>query len=305
MGFDGVSFCFDWEVRLIEFLQDHMGSILTWAAKIATLFGEEVVMIALLGFLYWCFDKELAKHMGLGMVIGIVVAPVFKNLMHRNRPYIDHDKIKCLKTAFKGDPYDVVTQGYSFPSGHSVNSTVMYGGIFFGNRRKWVNFLGFLLPFLIGVSRFALGVHYPTDVMAGWMIGLIILGVLHLLRKCVKTQWKLHLGIFVLACMGLFFCRTADYFTGLGVMAGFFLAVPFEEKFVRFDNTRKVWKWMVRLVLGFALYFGVNMLLKLPFSESFLDSTKLLAFLVRFVRYLIVTFLLLGVYPMVFRREKM
>lgn len=68
----------------------------------------------------------------------------------------------------------------SFPSGHSMMSAVVYftlGGLLAGlvaRRRLKFYFLGLaaLLSGLVGLSRLVLGVHYPTDVVAGWSIGL-------------------------------------------------------------------------------------------------------------------------------------
>jgi len=68
--------------------------------------------------------------------------------------------------------------GYSFPSGHAMASAAIYGGIAlavsmrFPKLRIWGPLLGTLLVFVIGVSRVYLGVHYPSDVIAGWACGL-------------------------------------------------------------------------------------------------------------------------------------
>jgi undecaprenyl-diphosphatase len=70
--------------------------------------------------------------------------------------------------------------GYSFPSGHTLNSTVTYGliavaawrsGLPLVVRRTLVA-VGVALPLLIGLSRVALGVHYPSDVLGGWLGGI-------------------------------------------------------------------------------------------------------------------------------------
>jgi undecaprenyl-diphosphatase len=76
----------------------------------------------------------------------------------------------------------VVEHGFSFPSGHSALSMVAYGVVAvlvarsslpIGIRRAVVIALGAVV-FLVGLSRIWLGVHYPTDVVAGWTAGAVV-----------------------------------------------------------------------------------------------------------------------------------
>ena len=72
------------------------------------------------------------------------------------------------------------TNGYSFPSGHTLNSTATYGllaVIAWRSRlslaiRRLAVTMGFVAPILVGLSRIALGAHWPTDVLAGWLAGI-------------------------------------------------------------------------------------------------------------------------------------
>ena len=213
-----------------------------------------------------------------------------------------------------GAIYDVAAQGFSFPSGHSTNSAIVYGGIATWlwkktdpskgpaqiRKRRLILVIGIGLPLLVGISRFVLGVHYPTDVLIGWLMGFILIVVLTWLRERVSRKW-LHLIIFLISALGIFYCDTTDYFTGLGIMAGYFLALEFEERYIRFDNTHKLLPCILRLIGGFAVYLGLNALLKLPFPEDFLQMHTLASHLVRTARYTIVAFAALGLYPMVFK----
>jgi undecaprenyl-diphosphatase len=68
---------------------------------------------------------------------------------------------------------------YSFPSGHAMVSMVIYGllGYFLASRfpkqRWWIYILTILLVVVIGLSRLYLGVHWPTDIIAGYTAGLV------------------------------------------------------------------------------------------------------------------------------------
>ncbi len=76
-------------------------------------------------------------------------------------------------------PHLVNVESWSFPSGHSVMSAVIYlslAVIFIPvdmdrSIKKYILTSAVIISFLIGVSRIYLGVHYPSDVLAGWMLG--------------------------------------------------------------------------------------------------------------------------------------
>ena len=80
----------------------------------------------------------------------------------------------------------------SFPSGHSANSMIVYLGIALlafddPKHRQWAVAGAVLLSFLIGFSRPMLGVHWPSDVVAGWSFGLfwtlLVLGLAEMWTK--------------------------------------------------------------------------------------------------------------------------
>ncbi|HYI66510.1 MAG TPA: phosphatase PAP2 family protein [Candidatus Limnocylindrales bacterium] len=90
----------------------------------------------------------------------------------------------------------LVERGFSFPSGHSLLSMVAYGvlGVLvmrsrlpLAVRRGVVAILG-VVVLLVGVSRVWLGVHYPTDVLAGWTTGAVIVLVYARLTRSVSPE---------------------------------------------------------------------------------------------------------------------
>lgn len=108
--------------------------------------------------------KKESVLFGLTFGMGVVANYLLKFFFQRPRPVLD--------------PLIEATN-YSFPSGHAMNSTIFYGllafYIFHFTRKKLASLvMGIvcgLIIILIGFSRVYLGVHYPSDVIAGFVVG--------------------------------------------------------------------------------------------------------------------------------------
>lgn len=298
----GNTFYFNWEVSLMEFLQAHLGKFGIAFASFCSTLGQEMVMIAVLGFFYWAWDKKCGKHIGLNIVVGGVLFPMIKNIALRRRPYMDHPSIQCLKKVdADADIMDIAAQGYSFPSGHATNSMLAYGSVAQYQKKKPITIIVTIVIALIGISRFCVGVHYPTDVLCGWALGLIVMAIIPRLSAIIKKDWVLFLILLAVGLPGFFYCTSNDFYTSYGMMLGGFMGFLFEERYVNFEGTRKPLQIVLRVVIGAGLFFALNTALKLPFSSAFLDSGTTAALLVRTFRYAIVIFLLIGVYPLSFK----
>lgn len=300
----GNAFSFGWEDGLIVFIQRYMSEIAVKIAAVITEFGDAMILVGIVGLFYWALNKELGKKLIVNLSLVNIVNPCLKCFVRRLRPYMVNNEIKCLKPVNgEGEIYDIVSQEYSFPSGHAVNCVSVYGMLIKAARSKVWKVILTVLILLVGVSRFALGVHYPTDVIAGWIISLICISLNGLLVKKLGRN-KTYILFDIIGLAGFFFARTNDFYTGYGMMLGGTLGILFEEKYVNFESTAKPVHAVIRTVVGAGLYLGLNELMKLPFTAEFLNSGTLAAFIVRAVRYTVVVFILLGVYPMSFRLIK-
>ena len=305
----GATFFSEWEMQLMEWLQAHIGSegIVFWILSNLSAFGEEILLIAIMGFLYWGLNKEFGKYIGLNVLIANVWNPMVKNVVLRLRPYMVAEKsgyaIKALRPVDNSkDVMDVAAHGYSFPSGHSSNAVTAYGSLAAHEKKnKLLWALAIILPLLVGFSRVFVGVHYPTDVFAGWALGIVIVLLIPFLRRKIKNRWLFYAVLLLTTLPGFFFCKTDDYFSSFGMLLGFMLAEPFEERFVNFENTKNIIRCILHTIGGAILYFVLNEVLKMPFPKEILDAGDVVAHLIRTVRYAIVIFVVIGVYPMLFK----
>ncbi len=298
----GNSFAFDWEVSLMEWLQTNLGDGFISVISFFSAFGEELLLVLILGLLYWGFDKKMGKTVGVNVLMGLIWNPMIKNVFLRRRPYFDHEGIKILRVVDKSaDANDIAAQGFSFPSGHSTNAVTVYTSIAMQLKKRWMACFALILPLLVGFSRVVVGAHYPTDVLAGWALGCLSICVVSLLRKAVKNELAFYGVLLLTAIPGLFYCKSADYFTSMGLMIGFMAGDLFEQKKVRFENTSNILRCALRAMGGVAVFFALNTLLKLPFPKDFLDSASYASLMVRCLRYAVTAFILFGVYPIAFR----
>lgn len=124
-----------------------------------------LITLAVLGFLWLQHRYHAMALIAVSVLGGSLLMTSLKNFFERERPSVV--------------PHLVEVSSRSFPSGHSALSAVMYltlGALLartISDRRTKAYVLGVavLLTLLVGISRVQLGVHYPTDVLAGWCLG--------------------------------------------------------------------------------------------------------------------------------------
>ena len=292
----------EWEVNLIEWLQKTVGDLNDVFISALGFLGGEMGLLLLVLIILFCWRKESGKRLALIIAAVNSWLPMIKSVVLRPRPYMEHpDRVRGVADVGNNAPLnDVAAHGYSFPSMHSASAMALFVSLANEVKKKWMWILASVIIFLVGLSRSVTGMHYPTDVLAGWTLGLICVWICMRLEKKVKSEWTRHLILLATVLPGLFYVRTDDYFTALGLMIGIIFAIHFEERFVNFSDTRNLWAKILRVIGAFAIYLVMNTLLKMPFSAEFLTSGTLGAFLIRTARYAIIVFVMIGVYPMVF-----
>lgn len=119
-------------------------------------------------------NKEFYVLAGWIAIITLVVSSLLKLVLRRVRPNNDYVASMLFKT-------------FSFPSGHAAGSVVSFGLAAFVIALKWPEFallswtLVIIVSIFVGISRVYLGAHYASDVVGGWVLGLVGLLIIVLL----------------------------------------------------------------------------------------------------------------------------
>ncbi|MCQ4637473.1 phosphatase PAP2 family protein [Anaerovorax odorimutans] len=168
----GKELAFDTVIR--EWIYSLRNDVLTPILKVITYMGnwQSITALCILLLIFRQTRFRYGIPVSVGAITVTALNKIIKVIFQRPRPDVSLHLIE--------------QGGYSFTSGHSITSMVVFGMLIYLVRRyvkdkKKANLLTVLLaiPWIfIGLSRIYMGVHFPTDVLGGWCLGLAILMIL-------------------------------------------------------------------------------------------------------------------------------
>ncbi len=174
-----------------------------WFFWLFSWFGGSTVILSIIfiSALYFTLRGRFNKaHIViLTGVTAMLTSSILKQIIARPRPSL-------------WEPLDHVSS-FSFPSGHALVTAAVFGVLAmflaerFTERKRLIYIATDVLLFFIGLSRIYLGVHWPSDIIGGWLIGGVILFLMVLLyhHGGIKRTLRIALGVifFVLGIIGL------------------------------------------------------------------------------------------------------
>lgn len=293
---------YEFGIRLIQWLQT-FSPALDGAMNSFTFLGRIEFYLVFIPFIYWSADRRLGLRLLLILIYTDLVSSSFKLLLHQPRPYWVGD-VKALSTE----------TSYGIPSSHASNTLAVGGYLIRHLRQNWLRWLIGILVFFIAFSRLYLGVHFPQDVLFGWLIGFIVLWAVVKWEKPVR-DWlegkslgtQIGLGFICslsIAATGFIIrllvagtpdpaewssfsaeARTVNQFVTLaGAVFGTYTGYALMRLYARFDAKGAAWKRGVRYLVGIAgllaLYFGLD----IAFAALAADES-VLGYVLRYVRY--------------------
>lgn len=235
--------------------------------------GRFEFYLAVLPLIYWCISKPLGISLTFLLAIADAATNITKHWLRGPRPYWLEPEL-----GLSSEP------SYGLPSGHAMTSSVAYLFLAAWLRRRWVWLLCLLMVFFMGVSRVFLGVHFVHDVIAGFLLALLILLGYFLWKRYAHAKFRkrilgqrLLLAIllplfFTILYVALLFAvgepdttvAWADIIpeiersslevatTALATLLGLGVGFVLESSRVRFLTAGPVWKRGLRYLIGIA-----------------------------------------------------
>lgn len=214
--------------------------------------GRDEVFIVVLALYTWLVWPRGGRTLGVAFALSYLVNTALKFGFNLDRPFTgDPGRASEAARATAGGP--------GLPSGHAQMAATLWGGIAaqVGRTGMWV--AAFVLIGLIAASRLVLGVHYPIDVIAALLLGVVFawLAARGQFPQQGVLRWTIPVVLLVLAAF-LPAGTPREYGTALGMLAGFWVVRP--DFTPPRDWGGRVIVAVVGLVIVFAVYFGLSAL---------------------------------------------
>ena len=212
--------------------------------------GEEIFYMPFLAVVYWCLDKRLGLKLALAFVFSAAINTILKGVFLRPRP-IGHPEVRSIYTSTAG--------GWSFPSGHAQGAMVFWRTLYMERRKTVWAVTGAVIVGLVGLSRVYLGVHWPSDVLGGFIAGWLVLTAAEWIENVLPPQRLMTVMLVLAGMFHIYFILTPG--AGgqiIGLLAGASLGIAIERRWLKFNNQVALRKQAIKVALGMVVVIGLR-----------------------------------------------
>jgi len=201
-----------------------------------------------------------------------------KELLQQPRPFVFDPGVMQL----------AAVDGYGLPSGHSQTAVILWGYLAAKINKVWAWILAVAIILLIGLSRIGLGLHFPTDLLGGWIIGGIMLFSMIKYDKAIMHFFaNLYLTInyllgFVAPAM-IAFVEPIPFFVSLcGTLSGVWVGILVTRKitFSKHIQAQSIVNYLLGMTILLILFSGLKKLFPAAGDDYYL--------VLKYVRYWVV-----------------
>ena len=249
----------DWGIAVVHWFQQFSPG-LDFPFKALTFLGDLEFFLLFMPLLYWCIDRRIGARLLVLFLFSAYINSIAKLIASQPRPFEYDSTVKALAHAGDG----------GMPSGHTQSAVVVWGFIAAQVKKPSMWILAGFLIMTIPLSRLYLGVHFPTDLFGGYLIGAVLL--MAYLRFAPKIEaglaktgirWQMAAAIGLPACLILLSPTDARYAVTAGsVLLGFAPGMIIERRWIRFrcggSKLRRSLRFGVGMVFVVALWVGLK-----------------------------------------------
>ena len=270
-----------WGIDVVLWFQQ-FSPMLDIPFRFLTFLGDQEFFMLMLPVVYWCIDRKVGSRLIFFFLISVIFNQIAKDLFNQPRPFEYDARVRKLTHATGG----------GLPSGHTQGAVVIWGFMALYWRRPWIWCVAVAMMIGIPLSRVYLGVHFPTDLFGGYLIGFILLLLYFgfetlIINGLSRLSMYLQIGLSVLLSIGLAAAYRGEGGYGVllgGMIMGLATGLVFERRFIRFTVNGRWWQrlcaYLIGVVMLFCIYFGLRVLF------STLEPIAVW----RFIRYALVGF---------------
>lgn len=253
----------DWGIDVVLWFQQ-FSPALDLPFKGLTFLGNVEFFLIFMPLIYWCLDRCLGARLLILFLLSAYINSVAKVIAGQPRPFHYDSRVQDL----------VPAGGGGLPSGHTQSAVVVWGYLASQVRNRMLWILAGALMIAIPLSRLYLGVHFPTDLLGGYVLGILLLALY--LKFALKVEaWLAHKGRFwqiglavVLPILFIYINPkgSSDALKAGSVLLGFAPGLILERRWIRFRSGGRPLTRILRFILGFMVLIGIWRGLQIAFE---------------------------------------
>lgn len=287
------------QLDILMYLQSIRNELLTSIFTFFTICTEVPVITVLTGILYWCINKKAGQRTLFALCGSLNINAGVKNFVKMPRP-IGAEGLESLRVE--------TATGYSFPSGHTQTATTFWTSMMYLFRKAWIYIVGILMILGAGISRLYLGVHWPMDVIVGWVFGIALSILFIKLFDYIDDSKNYYILVGLILIFGIctYFIGGEDLYKMFGLYTGFALGYMVEDTYINFstenESRRKnifaktpsrnegLGKKILRFIVGIISLLAVYLLLNYMEDTLIVGKTEEIINIIKYLKYTFVVF---------------
>lgn len=287
------------QLDILMYLQSIRNELLTSIFTFFTICTEVPVITVLTGILYWCINKKAGQRTLFALCGSLNINAGVKNFVKMPRP-IGTEGLESLRVE--------TATGYSFPSGHTQTATTFWTSMMYLFRKAWIYIVGILMILGAGISRLYLGVHWPMDVIVGWVFGIALSILFIKLFDYIDDSKNYYILVGLILIFGIctYFIGGEDLYKMFGLYTGFALGYMVEDTYINFstenESRRKnifaktpsrnegLGKKILRFIVGIISLLAVYLLLNYMEDTLIVGKTEEIINIIKYLKYTFAVF---------------